>query len=454
MDENLSDDEIFFGKMSLKEAKKLIFINYPQRQTISYSTTNEEHDEDVRIIETHSEPDLIEVDKSLDSDLNSISSPNIVCNNFKECDLDVKPDDSFIRFEKMVSELCMSPTDKHPKLDNTLEVVDFILNNVEHNKPEVKVLPCLDINLDVDNKTENLHSVEDSNTNDSNAINVQTPKTNLRNENNIECKTVACVTPETKLENSCNIGVGSTDFVSMGNTPKDNVKVENNIRCETTTCDTVKTNPESYNTKVYNTSKVECTTKINNVHNIPEIKHDTNLLSVTPKNKLLMNSNAVFKTPKNPVSSKKVTSAKKTPNRLNTYQHIMSPVASYIKNCPQVPLVKDVHPQRPLPAKSSIPQPIKNVSKTMNKENIEIPTVAYKSAKKTQMVTVPSQEKMPKGEWTSKLTSSLKKPVVITHGQRVANNVAKNLNKRQEDSFANLTLQQAEISVCTKKSAF
>lgn len=92
-----------------------------------------------------------------------------------------------------------------------------------------------------------------------------------------------------------------------------------------------------------------------------------------------------FKTPAN-VATKKFlpgSAIKRTPLKTNAYQHISSPIAAYIKNCPQVPLVKDVRPNKPLPGPSSIPKFVKSHS---HKENVILPPVAYRSAKKTQMV--------------------------------------------------------------------
>lgn len=109
----------------------------------------------------------------------------------------------------------------------------------------------------------------------------------------------------------------------------------------------------------------------------------------TPSSSSITSKTPVFKTPASRTMKKPYT-PRLTPGRSNAYQHISSPIASYIKNCPQVPLVKDVHPKKPLPGGSSIPKfighPSQVVKMNKNKENMNLPSVAYKSAKKTKVV--------------------------------------------------------------------
>lgn len=62
-----------------------------------------------------------------------------------------------------------------------------------------------------------------------------------------------------------------------------------------------------------------------------------------------------------------------------------------------------------------------------------------------------NKEKLPQSNWAQKLTS-LPKPVVLKHDHRES--VKKPLLSQPEDSFANLTLHQAEVSVCTQKLAY
>lgn len=92
----------------------------------------------------------------------------------------------------------------------------------------------------------------------------------------------------------------------------------------------------------------------------------------------------IFKTPGIPVSQKKF----QTPSTKRSFQHVVSPVATYINKCPVVPLVKDVTPKKPLITSSAIPKPIKIALKPnlKNKENIKLPSFAYKAAKETKMV--------------------------------------------------------------------
>lgn len=272
-----------------------------------------EHDNSIQIIETNSEPNMSCVRPSL-------SSPNSVANVTKS-DWDIKStDDSFLRLEKMVSDMCVSPKSVND-LDNTLDVVEYILNN-----PVTKE-------------------------NDS--------------HNNAEYflkSSLFCNEPIIKDEETKNV-ISSHENLNLHKT-----KME-------------VTNDES------NKFVQESPSNIQEDHNFSSHIKSENLVLPTPTKE----TTHVFKTPKNLLSTKKHTltsSSKKTPNKVNAYQHITSPVAFYIRNCPQVPLIKDIHLKKPLTNASSIPKmattPKEN--KINNKENILLPSVAYKSAKQTKMV--------------------------------------------------------------------
>lgn len=366
--DELSDDEVFFGKLTLKELKKHILWDKQQKTIHPTTAINspicpDDLNESLKLLQAHSQPNL----------LNHKDTSN--CNELDGSGWDVKAvDDSFIKMEDMVAKLCVSPkkSGNAGELNNTLEVIEYILNNPPSSTKD---------------KTDKAE-LNNKYTSTENEVN----KSPTKNQKEDKCKE-ASKPPEPPQ-----------------NTP-------------------VKTNHQ--------------------IH-----KHTEGFS--TPRD---MKQKPIFKTPAQPTSLKKpsATSLKKTPSRSNAYQHISSPVASYIKNCPIVPLVKDVHPKKPLPGTSSIPKIVKNtlpVAKPSNKENVNLPSVAYKSAKKTRVIDMPDDQKLPQSQWAKKIMTSLPRPLVMKHDHRELNYAKKKLMPQQEDSFADLSYHQAEVSVCTQKSAF
>lgn len=257
-----------------------------------------DHNESLQILQAHSQPNLIS-----GKEISHLNSPERNSSVW-----DMRADDSFIKMENMVAKLCLSPrkNDKTEELNNTLEVIEYILNN---------------------------------------------PPSSLGKDKNnaVKCNKLENTSPKSKIN-------GGSHQIS----PLKQNRVKNHVHDSP--------HPPQ-NTPVKTANKPE------GFMTPMDIKHKP-----------------IFKTPGQPLSSKKssATSLKKTPSRSNAYQHISSPVASYIKNCPIAPLVKDVHPKKPLPGPSSIPKFVKNPSsaKPSNKENVILPSVAYKSAKKTKVVRI------------------------------------------------------------------
>lgn len=241
---------------------------------------------------------------------------------------EVKPvDDSFLKVEQMVSDFCMSPKKivKKDELNNTLDIIDYILNNgapnttetVSHENQRIDELKTSEID-EISKNELNIPGIEPGKT--------KTPS------------------------KTCNQLVSEvTESILLPSSPAYFTPAKHEIKSEKT---------EKFQTP------------------------STNLKVKTP----------IFKTPSNTLSIKKpsATSLKRTPIKSNAYQHIASPVASYIKNCPIAPLVKEVRPTKPLPGTSSIPKFVKTpaLNKPSNKENVNLPSVAYKSAKKTQVVII------------------------------------------------------------------
>ncbi|CAK1601935.1 unnamed protein product [Parnassius mnemosyne] len=396
INDNLSDDEIFFGNLSLNEIKKHVTMDRYRHSATCNNTKKDESDSDssLKIIETRSEPDLkpgvslniSDSNSSLSSEHKGISSWNINSIN-----------DSFLEMEKMVSEL---PNNNKEELDNTLEVVEYILNNA----PTVNEEGC---------KLPNKIEVSKDNYNEKTALQVEAIDT--KNSNVPES-----IKSVLKLEEAKH---------------SSNTELFTPIKNKDSLSDCICPSLGTFSTKT--------------IHNSHKIDNIATPICGDIKQK------ALFKTPKSLISQKKqFLTPNKVPSKLNSYQHISSPVATYIKNSPQVPLLKDVRPKKPLPGISSIPKLLKSTEKASNKENISLPSVAYKSAKSMKVIKVPDEEKLPESQWAKKLSSSLSKPIVIKHDHR-ENNVSKKIKEpKSEDSFANLTLHQAEVSVCTQKTAF
>ncbi|KAG6455203.1 hypothetical protein O3G_MSEX009108 [Manduca sexta] len=394
-----SDDEVFFGKLSLKELKKHILWNYKPSSMIPENShipldhnksldikteikSNDMIDDyGAKILESHSEPNL-RSPKNQHRTSPEFQSP---CARTSE--------DSFLKIENMVDNLCISNNvDTKVELNNTLDVIDYILNN----GPE--------------SKTEDIVKVEKE----------ATDTQNLGEETAIKpLKTILSPSKLRHAEFKAN-----KEIKTKSDSPPYVTPIKNEFRTPS-------------KTEILKTPRSATKVKLDVF-----VTPSTNLKSKTP----------VFKTPAL-LSQKKqlATSVKKTPAKPNSYQHISSPVASYIKNCPQVPLLKDVHPKKPLPGPSAIPKFTKGIIEK-NKENILLPSVAYKSAKKTKVIEIPDEEKLPQSQWVKKMTSTLPKPVIMKHNHRQMDIAKRSL--MQEESFADLPYRQAEVSVCTQKTAF
>ncbi|XP_013179036.1 PREDICTED: uncharacterized protein LOC106126116 [Papilio xuthus] len=144
----------------------------------------------------------------------------------------------------------------------------------------------------------------------------------------------------------------------------------------------------------------------------------------------------------------------KCPAKYNLFEHIRSPVAMYIKQSPQVPLLQNVKPEKSLEG-TNLTTDFGNCLKTKYNLNYKpLPTVAYKSAKNTKVLEIPDEKKLPRCQWADKLTSSLPRAVVIRHVQRRNITLTKKEESLADNSFADLTLHQAKLSICTLESAY
>ncbi|XP_053612741.1 uncharacterized protein LOC128676581 [Plodia interpunctella] len=377
-EEQLSDDEIFIGKLSLKEIKKRVLWN--KQQDKFPQPADREMDRSLKIIETHSAPDILHKDSKISATstkFKAYSNPVLSPLSAQSPSDNKASDDSFLQIEKMVTDLCVSTQENSSVvLDNTLDVIDYILKN---------------------GPTQNYEN----------------PNHEINN----------CKHSKEKLCSNTEIDCG----VSKEMIPHTPIKAK----------DSDKENITPYSTP----SKVDF--KCNRTDNF-----------ATPCSNM---NTPVFKTPHIPISTRKTphSSVKKQMTKSNIYKNVASPVASYINNCPVVPLIKEVRPTKPLPGHSAIPKFVKsNQSKLSNKENVKLPTVAYKSAKKTEVIDIPDAEKLPQSQWAKKITSSLPRPLVMKHDHREMNIAKRIFMSKHEESFADLSLRQADVSVCTQKSAF
>ncbi|XP_013191287.2 uncharacterized protein LOC106135508 [Amyelois transitella] len=374
-EDQLSDEEIFIGKLSMKEIKRRVLWN-KQRETFK-QPEEKEVDRSLKIIETHSAPDILHADSktiAVSPQLKALSNPLLspLTSSNPECNRAVN--DSFLKIEQMVTDLCISTEENTSvTLDNTFDVIDYIL---KHGAAQNYEKTCLKTN-------------------------------NCEQETQ---KHINCMVPEVTANN-----------FDLPSTSKDNQKKGNILKTPT------KTIKKNYNKKTDN-------------------------LPTPPSN---MRTPA-FKTPGDPVSNRKTphSSLKKPLTKSNIYKHVASPVASYINKCPVVPRLKEIRPSKPLLGHSSIPKLKSNLSKPNNKENVKLPAVAYKSAKKTEVIEIPDEEKLPKSQWAKEVTSSLPRPMVMKHDHREINLAKRMLLAKQENSFADLSLRQADVSVCTQKTAF
>lgn len=276
-------------------------------------------DSSVKIIETCSEPEL----KSRISLDDSYSG---LCENKATSNCDITSDNqSFLEMEKMVSELLLVDKKGNEELDNTLDVVEYILNNAP--------------------STEHCHKVtRETERNDYDANDLQGTETSSK-------RSLSSIKMLEMVKVKCSSNIDHT-------TPtKEELFLKN--------CKSVPNDNRSSSKKINRTKQ--------NVHQSSPSVNDKQSVSV-------------FKTPKSTVPLKKYLLTPKNVSKLN-YQHITSPVATYIKNGPQVPLFKDVKPKKPLLGMSSIPKPLKS-SENKNKENINLPSVAYKNAKSVKVVNI------------------------------------------------------------------
>lgn len=266
--------------------------------------------------------------------------------------------DNILTKENKVEQICASPenTDSSDEINKTLELVEYLFNNKPESDNDIK-LQMLQKNIEVNlpettepfNRTL-LRSTTDQNTktygsNFANHVMEKSPE--------ITSSEISLRPPEIRLLDHCAVQTDKNLFA---------INIQQEESCTT-----------SENLKLIELSN-------NSVKKYVPNFGDSNLKSTVQTLSSIPN-----KTPS-------TTPAKNEPtNKIKKYHYISSPVASYIYNTPQVPLVKDVHPKKPLPSSSCTLSVSKSTTshhgvKSSNKENINLPFVVYKSAKKTRVV--------------------------------------------------------------------
>lgn len=249
--------------------------------------------ESFKLIEKQSAPNILfnEEPKLQQSEISKLSlSPHAYSS------WDIKPNDSFLQIEKMISDLCV----------NTIDITEQISKQSKGDHKNIQSVPLYITEVQINVQTEVVEIVE-------------------KVEQNFE-------TPH-KLADATNLLA-----------------------------------PEA------NISNIDLIT--------PTKQNITPGIYSTPLQERIHPS--VFKTPGLPAPQNRF----QTPATKRSFQHVVSPVATYINKSPVAPLVKNVRPKKPLVRSSAIPKPIKSALKanSNNKENNNLPCFAYRAAKETKMV--------------------------------------------------------------------
>lgn len=153
-----------------------------------------------------------------------------------------------------------------------------------------------------------------------------------------------------------------------------------------------------------------------------------------------------------PKNVKKVAVPKHTPSKPltpknNVYDHIVSPLAAYIKSAPETPLYQKVVPK---PMKSSIPVP-KSATKTAPVLDESLPRVVYQPAKH-RIVGNKTEVKLP-GSVKTLFPQDIN---VIKHTERIRKDKNVDLTRALEydESLSDFSAVNDDISVLSVKNAY
>lgn len=318
-----NDEEVFFGRLSLNEIKFHILPTKQRNSAIGCSLHSETDDSSLRLIETTSEPSLLHINDSTSLMHRSVGSlPDLTLNNSNVESWDTKTsDESFIKMECMFAKMHDTKAPEN-ECDNTFDEVDRMLKEAQRLQYENE-------NSDIKN------------------ANIKKDDCFMLNSPSLSSSEVL-IHSSGLMKNPLKERVNTND-IKKQLFPKENKIPKIMIQSPTLTGE----------------------------------QHEDIFCTPLKSTENLNTENTVFKTPANQ-GVKKLTksSVKRT---LLKYDYIKSPVASYIRDGPQVPLMKDVRPKRPLPGSSAIPKFVKSPIRS-NKENINLPHLAYRSAKETKVV--------------------------------------------------------------------
>ncbi|XP_023938270.1 uncharacterized protein LOC112046045 [Bicyclus anynana] len=124
-----SEDEVFFGPITLKEVRACLLPKHVRRAMRKAEKKKKEingHDNSIKIIEVHSEPEMNNDCVINSSDLPKVSNRLRNCSTspFDSSYLRLPADDSFVLIEKQVTEICMTEN-KNSDLNNALDIDNY-----------------------------------------------------------------------------------------------------------------------------------------------------------------------------------------------------------------------------------------------------------------------------------------------------------------------------------------
>lgn len=407
LSENLdsSDDEIFTGPITLKEVKKAVML---RRRTLSppvRNTPGESIEENYIIIRTTSEPDIQKALINL--------SANSVDTSFEPSENDPKDYRGCPAFSisyKDTSNMSTPPSEKKPDLFDTITDDSFVAM-------ENYVTLSTDIEVDIVKKEDVGSDSESDDPLDNTFDRVQYILDHGPQLANIDCQ------KEPK---------------PISITP---LKEKNRV----------------------NSPRIQS----------PIVKKEINKYAPKGKNEFIKTT--PFKTPAKPISRlpKCATNlAIKTPP--HTYrpigspssvnlQNIVSPIGFYIKNSPAVPRIKKQAPKKVVCPETGDAQPVQP-PKLM--DDFVLPFKGYKAAKEKVIETTPGSY-LPVNNQVTKMVSGVVQPTVLNNERRERydtiekktcnipkyRNIHSDVKDEVEDSFANLSIASADVSMYVAKSA-
>ncbi|XP_061713995.1 uncharacterized protein LOC133522630 [Cydia pomonella] len=451
-DESTSDDEVFFGKLSLKELKHMFCIHQNNGQTIATNEQLENDNHNMSLKLTHSEPDITSKHKG-------DASPENIPKSLSNTPLSPDQPNLFAIWDTSSMEF-----------DNTLEEIEYILNNppkaekkntdnnfhkeaelegnqipIQVNKEKVTLnakpsavvtsMKQVQKEKEVFAASSSVQHTKEKVTLNAKPSAVVTSMKQFQKEKEVfaasssvqhtkekvtlNAKPSAVVTSMKQVQKEKEVFAASSSVphtkekVTLNAKPSAVVTSMKQVQKEKEVFAASSSVPHTKEKVTLNAKPSAVVTSMKQVQKEKEVfaasssvQHKkekvtlnakpsavvTSMKQVQKEKEVFATSSSVRHTkpalcitPANPTVFKKPSpsTSKKTPRKNNAFLHIASPVAYYINNSPKIPLIQNVFPKKILRGLSSIPKLVKSsVSKPSNKENVNLPSVAYKSAKK------------------------------------------------------------------------